>query len=108
MLSFPAHMLNVIRVDPWLPAFQALRGVLWVGLAMLILTITGGRAWTDALLTGGILAVLLTSQLLIPNPYMGDTVRMAHLLETSTSTFVFGVAIVWLVGFKSVREAELS
>jgi len=106
ILSFPAHMLNFFRTDSWLLVFQAFRGVLWVGLALVVLAITGGRAWIDALLTGGVFAVLLTSQLLIPNPYMGETIRMAHLLETSTSTFIFGVATVWLVGSKSGKASK--
>jgi hypothetical protein len=37
--------------------------------------------------------VVMTSQLLLPNPLMPPAVRMAHLVETSTSNFLFG----WLV-----------
>jgi hypothetical protein len=39
------------------------------------------------------LFAVMTSQLLLPNPLMPAEVRMAHLLETSTSNFLFG----WLV-----------
>jgi hypothetical protein len=39
-------------------------------------------------------AVVMNSQLLLPNPLMPREVRMAHLLETATSNFLFGWLIV--------------
>jgi hypothetical protein len=38
--------------------------------------------------------VVFSSQLLIPNEFMPTDVRMAHLLETSTSNFLFGFLLV--------------
>ena len=40
-----------------------------------------------------LLFAVTSSQLLLPNPLMPYDVRMAHLLETVTSNFLFG----WLV-----------
>jgi hypothetical protein len=39
----------------------------------------------------------MNAQLLLPNPYMPEAVRMAHLLETATSNAVFGCAVVWIL-----------
>ena len=44
-----------------------------------------------------VFAVVMNSGLLLPNPYMPEAVRMAHLVETASSNFVFGCAIVWLL-----------
>jgi hypothetical protein len=39
----------------------------------------------------------MTAPLLLPNPYMPEPVRMAHLVETASSNFIFGVFIGWLL-----------
>jgi hypothetical protein len=40
---------------------------------------------------------VMNSLLLLPNPYMPHEVRMAHLVETASSNFIFGVFIGWLL-----------
>jgi len=40
----------------------------------------------------------MSAGLLMPNPYMPYDVRMAHLLETGSSDFLFGMFVVWLFG----------
>ena len=35
----------------------------------------------------------MTALLLLPNPYMPEPVRMAHLAETASSNFIFGLLV---------------
>ncbi len=95
---FFEHMAGVVKSNAWIFPFQLLRGLLWIGLALPIIRMMKGRPWETALAVGLALGFLATSQLLIPNPYMSAPVRMAHLLETSSSTFIYGVMIGWLFG----------
>jgi hypothetical protein len=71
---------------------QALRAVLWAALAVPVIKMTKGK-WWEAGLAVALLFAVMTSQLLLPNPLMPAEVRMAHLVETATSNFLFG----WLV-----------
>ena len=56
---------------------------------------------TPALLVGGAFSVWLV-MLLVPNPYMPESVRMSHLVETASSNFVFGC----IVGASFARPRE--
>ena len=95
--SFSAHMQVVLRTTWWLIPLQMVRGVLWALLALPLIRSMKG-AWPETALTIGLLfAVVMNAQLLIPNPYMPETVRMAHLIETATSNFVFGLLVGWLL-----------
>jgi len=40
---------------------------------------------------------VMNAQLLLPNPYMPEPVRMAHLVETASSNLIFGFFIGWLL-----------
>jgi hypothetical protein len=44
----------------------------------------------------GINYLVMNAQLLLPNPYMPEAVRMAHLMETASSNFIFGFLVGWL------------
>jgi hypothetical protein len=90
--NFLVHMANVLRTEPLLFALQAVRALLWAALAVPIIKMMKGE-WWEAGLAVALLFAVMTSQLLLPNPLMPDEVRMAHLLETATSNFLFG----WLV-----------
>jgi len=45
----------------------------------------------------GALSALPSVLLFIPNPYMPADVAMAHFIETSSSNFLWGIAIVFFV-----------
>ncbi len=75
--------------------FQIFRGVMWVLIALLVITAAEGKWLRKAILLGLLLTVLGSSGLLLPNPYMSEPVRMAHLLETSTSNFFWGMIMAW-------------
>jgi hypothetical protein len=95
--SFVAQMRTVIRNTPWLIPFQILRAMLWVALALPVIRVLKGQWPETALAIGLLFAVVMNAQLLLPNPYMPEPVRMAHLVETGSSNFIFGVFIGWLL-----------
>lgn len=53
--------------------------------------------WWEAGLAVALLFSVVMAQLLMPNPYMPEAVRMAHLIETASSNFIFGWIVVWLL-----------
>ena len=75
--------------------FQILRGVLWVLIALLVLGTTKGSSLQKGIILGLLLSILGCSQLLLPNPIMPDMVRIPHLIETSTSSFLWGIILSW-------------
>ncbi|HKE56040.1 MAG TPA: hypothetical protein VKB46_05040 [Pyrinomonadaceae bacterium] len=105
--NFLTQMSNTLRTDPGLFGFQAVRALLWTAIAVLVIRMLKG-GWVEAALTVALLFTLLFSpQLLIPNEYMPRDVRMAHLLETATSNFLFG-ALVVLVLFSGTSLGKVS
>jgi hypothetical protein len=86
-------MRSVLRDTPWLVPLQIARALLWAAIAVPIVRMMRGPWWQAGLAVALSFAVLMCAPLLLPNPLMPPAVRMAHLLETSTSNFVFG----WLV-----------
>ncbi len=95
--SFAAQMGSVLRDTPWLIPFQVLRAMCWVALSLPVIRMMKGR-WPETALSIGLLfAVVMNAQLLLPNPYMPEPVRMVHLAETASSNFIFGVFVGWLL-----------
>ncbi len=90
--GFISHIVSLLHDDPLLFLLQALRAVMWAAIAVPVIKMTKGARWESGLAVALLFAVM-TSQLLLPNPLMPPEVRMAHLLETATSNFLFG----WLV-----------
>ena len=95
--SFLAQMRIVLRNTPWLVPFQILRALCWVALALPVIRMLKGK-WPETALSIGLLfAIVMNAPLLVPNPYMPEPVRMAHLVETASSNFIFGVFVGWLL-----------
>ena len=90
--SFFAQIASVLRHQPSLVLLQVVRALLWTAIAWPVVRMMRGKWWEAGLAVALVFAVA-SSQLLLPNPLMPYEVRMAHLLETSTSNFLFG----WLV-----------
>jgi hypothetical protein len=90
--NFFVHIANVLRTEPLLFLLQAVRALLWAAIAVPVIKMMKGHWWESGLAVALLFAVM-TALLLLPNPLMPDEVRMAHLLETATSNFLFG----WLV-----------
>jgi hypothetical protein len=106
--SFLAQMRIVLRDTPWLVPFQILRALCWVALALPVVRMMKGK-WPETALSLGLLfAVVMNAPLLLPNPYMPETVRMAHLLETASSNFIFGVFVGWLLTQHNSEEKRVA
>lgn len=90
--SFAAGMQRVWTRMPWLFALQALRGLLWVACVLPFILSFRGRRWELPLMIGSALSVWMV-MLLAPNPYMPESVRMSHLVETASSNFLFGCIV---------------
>ena len=95
--SFIAQMSSVLRDTPLLLPLQAMRAMLWVAIAVPVIRMMKGQWWETGLAVALLFAVVMNSQLLLPNPYMPQEVRMVHLLETATSNFLFGWLIVLIL-----------
>lgn len=95
--SFFGQMQSVYDETPWLPAFQVLRALMWTALALPVIRMMKGAWWEAGLAVALLFSVVMNAQLLLPNPYMPEAVRMAHLVETATSNFIFGWAVAWLL-----------
>lgn len=91
--SFVAQIRSVLRDQPLLFVLQAGRALLWTSIAIPIIRMMKGKRWETPLAVALVFAVT-ASQLLLPNPLMPYEVRMAHLLETTTSNFLFGLLVV--------------
>ncbi|MDB4871471.1 MAG: hypothetical protein JWL97_2475 [Gemmatimonadales bacterium] len=95
--GFAGQIGRVLTTTPWLVPFQMVRAMLWVALAVPVIRMQRGQRLETALAIGLLFAVVMNAQLLLPNPYMPEPVRMAHLVETASSNFVFGVFIGWIL-----------
>jgi hypothetical protein len=70
---------------------------LWVGFALPVVRMMKGRWPETALAIALLFSVVMNSQLLLPNPFMPEPVRMTHLIETASSNFIFGAIVGWLL-----------
>jgi hypothetical protein len=95
--GFLGQMGRVLRNTPWLIPFQIVRAMCWVALALPVIRMLKVQRTETALAIGLLFAVVMNAQLLLPNPYMPEPVRLAHLIETASSNFIFGVLIGWLL-----------
>jgi hypothetical protein len=96
LASFPQIMAG--NFQSGLYYFQVFRGIIWTLLGLAILYSLVPRQWTvQGLVLGILFALLMSSQLLLPNPYMPDQIRVMHAVETSTSNFIWGMVIAFSV-----------
>jgi hypothetical protein len=102
--SFVAQLRADFRARPWLIPFQVARAMCWTALALPVIRMMKGK-WPETALSIGLLFSMGIAQLLLPNPYMPEAVRMAHLVETGSSNFIFGALVGWLL---TVRQSPFT
>ena len=102
--GFFPHMAMVVRKTPGLIPFQMLRAILWAALAIPVTRMMKGGRLERALAVGLLFSVVMNAQLLLPNAYMPEAVRMAHLVETASSNFLFGILVGWLLSRRDVSH----
>jgi len=106
--SFLAQMRTVPRNTPWLVPFQIARAMCWVALALPVIRMLKGK-WPETALSIGLLfSVVMNAPLLLPNPYMPEAVRMAHLVETASSNLIFGVFVGWLLTLRNSPKMRVA
>jgi hypothetical protein len=97
-LPFWVHTLNTLKHEPFLFPFQALRGLLW---ALFALPVIYGSRWGrvgTALLVGFLFSIPQNIVHLMENPLMPlASVRLSHMIETASSTFIFGIIVALLL-----------
>ncbi len=96
-LPFFTHTASTLRHDPMLFPLQILRALLWVLCALPVIRGSRLDPWWTALLVGLLFSVQNLVHV-IANPLMPvASVRVSHMIETASSTFVFGALVVWLL-----------
>ena len=95
--SFGAHIQTLLRDRPWLFGLQVLRAMMWVAIALPVIRMMKGNWPETALALALLFGVVMTTLLLIPNPYMPESVRLTHMVETASSNFLFGCLVGWLL-----------
>lgn len=100
---FINHMLDTLLGNPALVLFQIVRGLMWAGLALLIIGMWKASDYRLYLAVSVVLAVLLASGVVFPNPLMPFAVRQSHMFELSSSMLVFG----WIAAYMLTRRSAL-
>ena len=95
-LPFITHTANTLRNDPGLFPFQILRALIWVLCALPIIRGSKVNPWWTALMVGMLFSVPQNIGHILANPLLPlASIRMSHLIETASSTFIFGAVVVW-------------
>jgi hypothetical protein len=95
---FFQQMAYLFVNDPWLTPYQQLRTLIWVAGAYPIIRGSRLALWQTALIVGLALSVPQNIGHILPNSLIPlNSVRMSHLIETASSTFVFGLVVTWLL-----------
>lgn len=94
---FFTHTYNTFIVSPGIMILQLARGILFAVIVLPIIIASKLKPWQTALLVASLFAIPHLVHI-NPNPLMPlASVRLSHMVETATSTFVFGLIIVWLL-----------
>ncbi|MBN2355280.1 hypothetical protein JXO59_04165 [candidate division KSB1 bacterium] len=95
--NFIGHLTSVFAEHHWLYFFQVVRGLLWVGLAMLVIRSMRGSVWEMGWMVALLFAILMNNVHLLPNALMPAPVRLIHFIETASSNFLWAWCIVGLL-----------
>lgn len=104
---FLVHTFERFKNSPDLFLLQLTRGVLFAIITMPIIIGSKVKPWLTALIAASLLAVPHLVHIM-PNSLMPiASVRLSHMIETVTSTFLFGLIIVWLLHRKHYNIKDL-
>jgi hypothetical protein len=106
--SFITMMVINFQNSPGLFPFQLLRGLLWAMFTLPVIRMSRSNPWETALLVGLLISVPLNIGHIMPNPFIPDaSVRLSHMIETTSSMFVFGLFVSWLLRRRHNSLADL-
>ena len=106
--NFLAQVAGAVRDRPLLLPLQIVRALMWTAIAVPVIRMMKGAWWEAGLAVSLLFSVVMCSQLLLPNPFMPEEVRMVHLLETATSNFLFGWIIVFILQVRRRSASRLA
>ena len=107
-LPFFTHTANTLRHEPLLFPFQILRAQLWVLCALPVIRGSRVNPWWTALLVGLFFSLPQNVAHILANPLIPiASVRLSHMIETASSTFIFGTIVVWLLHREHHSFADL-
>jgi hypothetical protein len=87
--------------------FQMLRGSIWLLVSAPIILMLQHLKIFQYLLVGLFCALLPGILLLIPNPYMPADIALSHFYETTTSNFLWGIVMTYVVN-RHVAQRSLA
>lgn len=96
--NFLLQLKSIVVGTPWMIPYQLAQGVLWALLVVLLVRMVRGPRLAVAVIAAVFFGIVGPCQLLLPNDFMPDAVRLAHLIETIVSRVVFGLLatlILW-------------
>jgi hypothetical protein len=97
-LPFFQQMAHIFTSDPWLTPYQLLRTLIWVAGAYLVIRGSRLPLWQTALVVGLMLSMPQNIGHILPNSLIPqNSVRLSHLVETASSTFIFGLIVTRLL-----------
>jgi hypothetical protein len=102
-LSFFEQMFYNIKINPLIIPFQIIRGIIF-GLTIIPIRNMLNKSKNVFIISVCLIYLCSAIMLIIPNPLFPDIVRIAHLIEMSSSMLLFGI-IVGLILWKK-KEAK--
>ena len=102
--AYYAQGLHIDRIQ--LSLLQVGRALIWAGLALVLVRTIRAPMCLTAGLTGLAFCVFMGISLIIPTSFMPWDVRKMHLMEVSSSNFVFGVIAALILMAGSSRQVK--
>jgi hypothetical protein len=97
-LPFFTHTADTLLHDPVLFPFQILRALVWVLCALPVIRGSRLNPWWTALVVGLFFSVPQNVGHIMANPFLPiASVRLSHMIETASSSFLFGAVVVRLL-----------
>jgi hypothetical protein len=87
-------------------ALQVPRALLWVAFAYPLLRLSPRLTPLNLALAYGVIGGI--APLVVDNPLMPLWVRIPHMIETSTSNFLFGLFVGWLLTYKRAPDRAVA
>jgi hypothetical protein len=102
-LSFLGQMANNIKTNPIIIPFQIIRGILF-GLAIIPVKNMVNKNKTAFIISVCLIYLCTAVVLIIPNALFPDMVRIAHLIEMSSSMLLFGIIVGYMLFENNTRK----
>ncbi len=96
-----------LQTPAWMPLLQVARGIIWAILALPVIRMMEGQRWESNLAVALLFSVLMGFLLLMPNPIMPEAIRRAHFVEVTSSNFLFGWIVAWVLQRRHVSIRNL-